>query len=81
MIRVHKRPFIRKGYIKKGRYVNSSRVKETTYMMKDRGHRGKGKPLFPRDRIKKGMLGEDFFDKPLSEEKAILNKKAKRLGL
>lgn len=88
MLRVSRKGYTRKSYSRKpytrkdgtkvkGTNVGKSKVQSTTFTIKDRGAKGRGKKVFPT--LKRGTLGVDF-SKPASTRRRLLSKKAKMVG-
>lgn len=80
MLRIHRKSHHRKGYKRKGRRVKSAHVKKTTYLARDRGKRGRGKPFLKPGAIRKNILGEGFFDKSTSAQKRRLASQVRKRG-
>jgi len=82
-ITVRRKGYKRKGYTttRNGKKVKvgPSRVKPSTFKIRDRGKAGKGTKVVPP--LEKGALGgPGFFARPVSEQKSIVFERAKVMG-
>ena len=80
MLRIDRKAHHRKGFSRKGRLIKPTSVKRTIFLAKDRGKRGRGKPILPASFEHKPMLGEGFFDKSQNAQKRILAGAVRRRG-
>lgn len=80
---IHRKGYARKAYTAKrgGKKVKvgKSRVKPSTFKIRDRGKPGRGPKVVPP--LKEGALGgPGFFDRPSGQQEQIAFRRAKRLG-
>jgi hypothetical protein len=80
---IHRKGYTRKAYTarrgdKKVR-VGKSRVRPSTFKIRDRGKRGRGPKVVPP--LERGVLGgPGFFDRPSEQQEKITFRRAKKLG-
>jgi len=79
-LRVTRKAHKRKAYRREdGVRVDGSYVDKSTFLIKDRGKKGRGQKILPTPK-RKGILGEGFFSKPVSTQKGILKKVGNKYG-
>lgn len=83
LLTVHKKGYTRKPFTMRrgGKIIRmpATRVKASTFRIRDRGNSGRGPKLVPP--LKEGALGgPGFFNRPRTEQKRIVFNRAKKIG-
>ena len=79
-LRVSRRSHRRGSYVRNGKRIRATRVRGSTFLIRDRGRKGRGKDILQGRELKRGTLGENFFSKSRVQQESILAGKVRKLG-